>query len=150
MVVIFKLILLNKNCWILIPIKLKFVSRGLINNIPAFFSNIFLTPIRRQSNIWTNVDQVYRRIYASLGHDELSISTRLLFPLEIVSNLTLISLHSVLPTVYPLKYAHDVVAFCFIIFILSAVGDSCDEFTLILVWSISPVIQNNMVDCGRY
>ena len=48
---IFKCIFLNENVWIPVKISLKYVPKGPINNIPAL---------------------VYRRIYASLGLNELN------------------------------------------------------------------------------
>ena len=48
---IFKCIFLNENVWISIEISLKFVPKGPINNIPAWL--------------------IHRRIYASLGLNEL-------------------------------------------------------------------------------
>ena len=56
---IFKCIFLNKNVWIPIKISLKFVPKRPINNIPAMV----------QIMAWRR--PVYRRIYASLGLNEL-------------------------------------------------------------------------------
>ena len=57
---IFKCIFLNENVWIPVKISLKFVPKGPINNIPAL----------HYLNQWWFV---YRRIYASLGLNELKI-----------------------------------------------------------------------------
>ena len=57
----FKCKFVNKNILISIK-KITKVSIGLDNG---------LAPSRRQVIIWTNDGIVYRRIYASLGHNEL-------------------------------------------------------------------------------
>ena len=70
---IFKCIFFNENVWISIQISLKFVPKGPINNIPAL---IRIMAWRRQTTShylnqwWLN----YRRIYASLGLNELKES----------------------------------------------------------------------------
>ena len=48
---------------------LKFVPKGLTNNIAALVQIMALAPIRRQDIIWTNADPVPRRIYAALVGD---------------------------------------------------------------------------------
>ena len=48
---IFKWIFLNENVWISIEIPVKFVPKGQINNIPAFFQ---IMAWRRQAIIWNN------------------------------------------------------------------------------------------------
>ena len=68
---IFKRIFFNENVWISIKISLRFVPKGPINNIPAL---VQIMAWRRSGdkpflNQWW-VD--YRRIYASLGLNELS------------------------------------------------------------------------------
>ena len=55
--------------WISIKIPLKFVPKGPINNISAY---VQIIAWRRQAIIWTNDDPVHRRIYATLGGDELN------------------------------------------------------------------------------
>ena len=53
----FKCILLNENLWISIKISLKFVRKGLTNNIPALVQIMTwrrLAPPRRQTIIWSN------------------------------------------------------------------------------------------------
>ena len=55
---------MNEKARIWIKISLKFVLNGPINNIPAM-----VQPGRRQAIIWTDVDPIQRRIYASLGGD---------------------------------------------------------------------------------
>ena len=50
----FKRIFLNENIRISTKNSLKFVPKGLINNIPAFGSDNGLAPTRRQAIIWTN------------------------------------------------------------------------------------------------
>ena len=52
---------------VFIRISLKFVPWGSINNILAFGLDDGLAPIRRQAIIWTNADQIHRRIYVALG-----------------------------------------------------------------------------------
>ena len=59
---------MNENIWSAIKISLKFDLRSPINNISALVRIKAL--IRRQANIWTNVDPVQWRIYATLGVDE--------------------------------------------------------------------------------
>ena len=56
---IFKCILLNENVWISIKISLKFVPKGLINNIPAL--------VQIMNQWWLD----YWHIYTSLGLNEL-------------------------------------------------------------------------------
>ena len=60
---IFKRIFFNENVWISLNISLKFVTGGQNHNIPA------LIQISHYLNHWW---LVYRRIYASLGFNELS------------------------------------------------------------------------------
>ena len=58
-------IFFNENVWIPIQISLKFVPKGPINNIPAL---VRIMALRRPGDKpWLN----YRRIYASLGLNEL-------------------------------------------------------------------------------
>ena len=45
---------MNENVWILIEISLKFVPKGLINNVFGIGSDSGLAPARRQAIIWTN------------------------------------------------------------------------------------------------
>ena len=59
---IIKCIFLNENVWISIKILLKFVPNGPINNIPALALSHYL------NQWWSD----YRRVHASLGHNELS------------------------------------------------------------------------------
>ena len=70
---IFKCILLNENDKIPIPISLKFVPDGPIDNNQAFVLDNGLAPNRQQAIIWTNADPVHWRIYVALGGDELMI-----------------------------------------------------------------------------
>ena len=62
----FKCIFLYKNNIIPIPISLKFIPRGPIDNKPT----------GRQAIIWVNADLIHWRIYASLGGDELTTHFR--------------------------------------------------------------------------
>ena len=62
---IFKRIFLNENIWIPIQISLKFVPEGSINNIPSLVQTMAW---RHYLNQWW---LIYRRIYASLGLNEL-------------------------------------------------------------------------------
>ena len=67
---IFKCILLNKNLWILFNISLKFVSEVRINIIPALVQIMAWTDKATSHSLnkwWLD----YRRIYASLGLNEL-------------------------------------------------------------------------------
>ena len=66
----------NENVWILINISLKFVPRGPINHIPT---SVQVMAWRRQAilNQWW-LD--YRRIYASLGPNELTWACKLINP----------------------------------------------------------------------
>ena len=59
---------LKKMFWIPIKISSTFVPKGPINTISVIGSNNIFAPCRRQAIIWTNV---YQRIYASLGLNEL-------------------------------------------------------------------------------
>ena len=59
---------------ILIKISLRFVSKGLIDNNPAFGLDNGLAPNRRQAIIWTNADQIHWHIYAALGGNGLTLS----------------------------------------------------------------------------
>ena len=61
---IFKRIFCNENVWISIYISLKFVPKGPINNIPAYS---WTAPSHYLNQWWL----VYRRIYASLGLNEV-------------------------------------------------------------------------------
>ena len=63
---IFISISLNVKFCILIKISLKFIPKGGVG-----LGND-LVPNRRQAIIWTIADPVHRRIYSSLGGDELS------------------------------------------------------------------------------
>ena len=69
---IFKWIFLNENVWISIKISLKFVPQGSINNIPSL---VQIMAWRRPGNKPLSESKwlVYRRIYASLGFNELTI-----------------------------------------------------------------------------
>ena len=59
----------ERKVYILNKIPLKFVRKVLIDNSPA----MSYSAIPCQAIIWTNADQVHRRIYAALGaRDELS------------------------------------------------------------------------------
>ena len=87
---IFKYIFLNGNAWILIMISLRFVPKGIINNIPSSVqimawrrsasnwqysiigSDNGLAPIRRQAIVWTNDGLVWWHIYASLVLNEFN------------------------------------------------------------------------------
>ena len=66
---IFKCIFLNENVSIAIKISLKFVPKGPINNIPAL---VQIMAWRRPSHNLNQWWSVYRRIYASLGLNELN------------------------------------------------------------------------------
>ena len=68
---IFKCIFLNENVWILVKISLKFVPKGLINNIPAL---VQIMAWRRPGDKPLSepmMVRLYIRIYASLGLNEL-------------------------------------------------------------------------------
>ena len=72
---IFKCIFLNENASIAIKISLKFVPTGPINNIPALVQILaWRQATSHYPNQWWSV---YRRIYASLGPNELTCLTRL-------------------------------------------------------------------------
>ena len=61
---------MNENDRISINISLKFVPKGLINNIPAYCSDNGLAPSRRQAIIWTNdglFTDAYMRHSASMS-----------------------------------------------------------------------------------
>ena len=58
----FKFILYNENIWISLKISLKFVAEVRIRNFPQMVVRLYL------NQLWF----VYWRIYASLGHNELS------------------------------------------------------------------------------
>ena len=63
-------IFLNENAWISIEISLKFVPRGPINNIPALVQ--IMACADQATNHYLNQWWLdYRRIYASLGLNEL-------------------------------------------------------------------------------
>ena len=59
---IFKCVFLNEKAWILIKILLKFVPRGLVNDVPALVHIYGLVPVRRQAIIWTN-DVMFANVY---------------------------------------------------------------------------------------
>ena len=61
---IFNCIFLNEKIGILIS--LKFVPKGLIDNIPAL---VQIMAWRRIAIIWTNATPIHWRIYAALGGD---------------------------------------------------------------------------------
>ena len=67
------------KCMISIDISLKFVPKGLNDNVAALIGSYNgLAPIRRQAImcqaiIWTNVGIVCRHIYVSLGLNELNL-----------------------------------------------------------------------------
>ena len=63
---IFKCIFLNENVLISSKISLRFVPKGPINNIPAWTA-----PSHYLNQWWL----IYRRIYASLGLNELTLSS---------------------------------------------------------------------------
>ena len=70
---IFKCIFLKENVWISIKISLKFVPKVLISNIPALvqimaWRRLGDKPLSGPIQCW----HVHRRIYASLGLNELS------------------------------------------------------------------------------
>ena len=67
---IFKRIFFNENVWISIKISLKFVPKGPINNIPALVQ-IMAWRCQVTSHYLNQCWLVYRRIYASLGLNEL-------------------------------------------------------------------------------
>ena len=67
----FKCIFCNENVWIAIKIPLKFVHKGPVNNILALV-RIGLAPNRRHAIIWTKDGSGYRRMYTTLGLDELN------------------------------------------------------------------------------
>ena len=70
---IFKRIFFNENVWISIKISLKFVPKGPINKIPALFQIMaWRRPGDKPLFEPMMVSLVYRRIYASLGLDELT------------------------------------------------------------------------------
>ena len=68
---IFKCILLNENVWFMNKISLKCVPKGLINNIPTLVQIMAWRRLATSHylNQWC---LVYRRIYASLGLNELT------------------------------------------------------------------------------
>ena len=70
---IFKCIFLNENVWIMIKNSLKFVPKGPISNIPAL---VQIMAWHRPGNkpFLTQCWLVYRRIYASVGLNELTLS----------------------------------------------------------------------------
>ena len=63
---IFKCFFLNENVSIAVKISMKFVPKGPINNIPAL---VQIMAWRRLNQLWL----VYRRIYASLGLNGLTL-----------------------------------------------------------------------------
>ena len=68
---IFKCIFLNANVWISLKIWLKFVPKFRINNIPTLVQE-WLGPGQATSHYLNQWWLVYRRIYASLGLNELN------------------------------------------------------------------------------
>ena len=68
---IFRCIFLNENTWIAIDISLSFVPKGPIDNIPAV-AQIMAWRRSGASHYLNQWWLVYRRIYASLGHHELT------------------------------------------------------------------------------
>ena len=68
---IFKCIFLNENFRISNKISLKFVPKGPIKQYSSTGSDNGLAPNRRQAIIWINDRQCWRRLYASLGLNEL-------------------------------------------------------------------------------
>ena len=66
----FKRIFMNENVWISTNISLKFVPKGLINNIPALVQ-IRLGADQATSHYLNQWWLIYWRIYASLGLNEL-------------------------------------------------------------------------------
>ena len=66
---IFKCIFLNENVWIPLKISLKFVPTGPINNIPTLVQ--IMAGRRPGDKPLFEPMMVYRRIYASLGLNEL-------------------------------------------------------------------------------
>ena len=69
---IFKCIFFNENVWISIKISLKFVPKGLINNIPALVQ-IMAWGCQATSPCLNQWWLVYWHIYASLGLNQLSL-----------------------------------------------------------------------------
>ena len=79
---IFKGIFLKENIWIPIKISLKFVPRGLINNNLALVQ-IMAWP-HPGDNPLSEPMMVYRRIYASMGLNELSAVYTCIWDLKLV------------------------------------------------------------------
>ena len=71
----FKCIFLNENVWIPITIWLEFVSKGPMKNILALVQ-IMACAVQATSHYLNQWWLVYRRIYASLGLNELKLGTR--------------------------------------------------------------------------
>ena len=69
----FKCKVANENLLISMKISLKFVRKGPIKNYASIGLDNGLAPSRRQAIIWINDGIVYRRIYASLGRNELTL-----------------------------------------------------------------------------
>ena len=67
---IFKCIFINKKCCISIWVSLKFVPKGLIDNVSIGSGN-GLAPNRWQAITWSNADPFHWCIYVTLGVDEL-------------------------------------------------------------------------------
>ena len=65
----------NENVWISIKMSLNFVPKGPINNIPAL---VRIITCQTTSHCLNQRSLVYRRIYASLGLNELSLNN--IFP----------------------------------------------------------------------
>ena len=68
---IFRCIFLNQNVWFLIKIPLKFVPKGLINNIPALV-HIWLGTVQATVHYLNQWRLIYWGIYVSLGLNELT------------------------------------------------------------------------------
>ena len=83
----FQMHFLNENVWILLKISMKFVSKIRINNISAL--------VRCQAFIWTNDGLCCRRIYASLGLNEL-------YGFSLIVTLTVKSANKIHPGIWPL------------------------------------------------
>ena len=90
---VFKCIFLNENVWISLKISMKFVPKGLINNISPLvqimaFENIVCEMAAMTSHYLNQWWLVYWHIYALLGLDEL---INLYTPKKIMNNFRLIS-----------------------------------------------------------
>ena len=51
---------------------MKFVSKGPLNNVSAFFLDNGLAPNRRQGIIWTNAEPIRWHIHVAPGGNELN------------------------------------------------------------------------------